>query len=296
VREVAARIAAVTPERRSRAAWTRGGVAGAGIVTAVLVAGLAAVGAVGDPLSYVSGAAARVTGEAGHKQASLQVVSSDPATSQYQTTTTTTRLSESSITVGGSASDSATLSGQTKTAGGTMTYTVYTDSGCSAGARSAGTVTVTNGKVPDSSMLTFNTPGTSYWQAVYSGDAANSGSSSACTSEKLTVAKASPQIGTSFNLTVNKNGTATAYDTAKLSGATPTAVGTVTYTVYTNNTCTAGGRSAGTVTVTNGVVPNSNALSFTTGTYYWVAAYSGDANNNPVSGACGGEVMTPKLP
>jgi hypothetical protein len=41
-------------------------------------------------------------------------------------------------------------------------------------------------------------------------------------------------------------------------------------------------------------VPKSNTLSFASGTYYWIAAYSGDANNNAVSSTCGSEVMTLK--
>ena len=45
------------------------------------------------------------------------------------------------------------------------------------------------------------------------------------------------------------------FDTAVLTGATATAGGTVTYTAYTNNTCTTGAIPAGTMTVTNGVVP-----------------------------------------
>jgi hypothetical protein len=54
-------------------------------------------------------------------------------------------------------------------------------------------------------------------------------------------------------------------------------------------------RSAGTMTVINGTVQQSNTLSFTSGTYYWIAAYSDDANNNAVTSACGSEVMTLKL-
>jgi hypothetical protein len=293
VRELAQRVAAAAPERRSRAGWACGGVAGAGIVTAALALALALVGAARYPVSFVSGVATRVSGDAvlgGQKQASLRMVSMDAASSQYQTTTISTQLSASAISPGGSAYDTATLSGQTKTAGGTVTYAVYTNSSCTAGARSAGTVTVTKGHVPNSNALTFNTPGTFYWQAVYSGDAANSGSSSDCTSEVLKVAN-TPRVTTSLFLTViNKN--ATAYDKATLSGATANAGGTVTYTVYTNSSCTAGARSAGTVTVTNGQVPQSNTLSFTNGTYYWIAAYSGDANNNAASSACGSEIMS----
>jgi hypothetical protein len=95
-------------------------------------------------------------------------------------------LSDNRLEAGQLAYDTATLSGETKTAGGTVTYTVYTNSSCSAGARSAGKVTVTNGKVPNSNSLSF-TVGTYFWQAVYSGDANNSGSSSTCGSERLLI-------------------------------------------------------------------------------------------------------------
>ena len=71
------------------------------------------------------------------------------------------------------------------------------------------------------------------------------------------------------------------FDTAVLTGATATAGGTVTYTAYTNNTCTTGAIPAGTKTVTNHIVPNSDPITFTTaGTFFWQAVYSGDANNN----------------
>jgi hypothetical protein len=86
-----------------------------------------------------------------------------------------TTLSASSITVGGSVHDSATLSGATADAGGTVTYTVYDNNTCTSNAndRNAGTVTVVNGVVPDSNTLQFNSVGTFYWQASYSGDANN---------------------------------------------------------------------------------------------------------------------------
>src|SRR5206468_1485586 len=88
-----------------------------------------------------------------------------------------TKFSASSIDVKQSAHDSATLSGATADAGGTVTYTVYTDNTCSSKAV-AGTdidaqpaaVTVTNGSVPDSAAVQFLKAGTYYWQASYSDD------------------------------------------------------------------------------------------------------------------------------
>jgi hypothetical protein len=105
-----------------------------------------------------------------------------------------TALSASSITTGASVRDSATLTGVTATAGGTVTYSVYGNSACSGVAQDAGTKTVTNGVVPDSNALVFNTAGDFYWQAVYSGDQSNGGATSPCTSEHLTVS-APPSAG-----------------------------------------------------------------------------------------------------
>jgi hypothetical protein len=231
------------------------------------------------------------SGDANNATASSPCVS-ETLTIGKTTPSIATTLSASSITVGGTASDSATLSGVTSTAGGTVTYTVYTNNTCTTGATSAGTVTVTNGAVPGSNTLTFNTAGTFFWQAAYSGDANNATASSACSSEQLTVAKTAPSIATTLSATsITAGGTAS--DSAKLTGATSTAGGTVTYTAYSDSSCTMNPQAAGTVTVTNGVVPNSNSLTFNTaGTFYWQAAYSGDANNATISSTCASETLT----
>jgi len=98
-----------------------------------------------------------------------------------------TLLSQSSVSVGTAVHDSATLSGETSDAGGTVTYSVYNDSGCSTKVADGGTVAVTDGAVPNSSGVTLNTAGTYYWQARYSGDPNNAPALSTCTDEKLVV-------------------------------------------------------------------------------------------------------------
>jgi hypothetical protein len=210
----------------------------------------------------------------------------------------TTTLSAETIVVGGTVHDSASLTGATADAGGTVTYTVYSDSTCTTSYADAGTKTVTNGVVPDSNAITFNSTGDFYWQASYSGDANNDPALSVCTSEHLVVNKKSPSIATTLSTeTVEVGGSVS--DSATLSNATANAGGTVTYTVYTDTACTTGAQSAGTVNVTNGVVPDSNAITFNTaGDYYWQAVYSGDANNNPATSVCTSEhlVVTKKSP
>ncbi|MET9270311.1 hypothetical protein [Kribbella sp. NPDC003557] len=210
----------------------------------------------------------------------------------------TTTLSAETVVVGGSVHDSATLTGASANAGGTVTYTVYSDSTCSTSFADAGTKTVTNGVVPDSNAVTFNSTGDFYWQAAYSGDANNDPATSVCTSEHLVVNKKSPSIATTLSAeTIEVGGSV--HDSATLSNATANAGGTVTYTVYTDSACSTGAQSAGTVNVTNGVVPDSNAITFNTaGDFYWQAAYSGDANNNAAMSVCTSEhlVVTKKNP
>ena len=203
--------------------------------------------------------------------------------------TISTTLSSASITAGSTANDSSTLTGATATAGGTVTYSYYTNNTCTLTKAAAGTETVTNGVVPNSTTITFNTAGTFYWQAVYSGDTNNNGATSSCTAgnnEQLSVTKASPTIATTLSAASITAGS-TAYDTSNLSGASGTAGGTVVYSYYTNNTCTLTKAAAGTETVTNGVVPNSTTITFNTvGTFYWQAVYSGDTNNNAPTSSC----------
>ena len=67
----------------------------------------------------------------------------------------------------------------------------------------------------------------------------------------------------------------------------------MTYTVYSNDTCSTSAGSGGTVTVSGGVVPASGAVTLTTpGTYYWQASYSGDTTNAASTSTCGSEVET----
>src|SRR3974390_3837916 len=100
--------------------------------------------------------------------------------------------------------------------------------------------------------------------------------------------QASPTISTTLSASsIGLGGTAN--DTSVLSGAgASTGTATVTYSYYTNNTCTVGQVNLAPVTVgPTGSVPNSSTVTFTSaGTYYWQAVYSGDANNNGASSPC----------
>src|SRR5712672_2547822 len=98
--------------------------------------------------------------------------------------------------------------------------------------------------------------------------------SSALSTPTLTTGLSAPVIE------LGAGGTAAAHDTASLNGATPTAGGTVTYKLYMDETCATPSIAPvvnETVTVMNGVVPDSSNVVFTAShDYYWQAAYSGD--------------------
>jgi hypothetical protein len=92
-------------------------------------------------------------------------------------------------------------------------------------------------------------------------------------------------------------GTVGETDRATLSGTNvATAIGTVTYDLFSNPTCTASSKvfSGGTVGVTGGAAAPSATVTtaLAQGTYYWEAAYSGDAHDMPSTSACGSEVLT----
>jgi hypothetical protein len=112
--------------------------------------------------------------------------------------------SGATITVkeGAAVTDNGTLSGtNSANATGKVSYKVYSDTQCSKEVASAGTVEVTGGKIPASEAKTL-AAGTYYWQASYTGDAANEKSSSTCGAEVETVEATS--TGTCGNTKVGK--------------------------------------------------------------------------------------------
>ena len=224
-----------------------------------------------------------------------------------------TSLSPNPVLVGDMVHDSATLTGATSIAGGTVDYRYYSDlASCEAdtvawpspptGGTSAGTVTV-NGSVPNSPDVTFPVEGTYYWAAFYTGDPSNRSAASDCTTETLPVDKRKPAIDTKLSRPWVIAGRPV-QDTARLTGSSSNAGGTVYYRYYTSlGACWADaatwtgteplhGYSAGAVTVMNGNVPASSIVRIgRPGKYYWAAFYTGDINNEPAASKCSREVL-----
>jgi len=194
----------------------------------------------------------------------------------------------SSITValGTSVHDTSTLSGATPTAGGTVQYQVFSDAQCSSLLSDAGTADVVNATPGDSNDVTFNHAGTFYWQADYSGDANNDPATSACNLEIVVVNQNIPTITTNASASVVIGGQI--HDTATLAGGFgPT--GSITFSLYGPDDATCASTAVFTSTVPvngNGDYLSGSFTPATAGTYRWIAAYSGDADNAPVSGGC----------
>src|SRR5207247_902778 len=122
----------------------------------------------------------------------------------------------------------ATLQDASADAGGTVKYVYYSslaacndegNSFASPGGTSAGEKTVTNGLVPDSDEASFNSAGSFYWRAWYSGDDNNNPASSGCQEEVLLVI--SPGISISkdpSSQTIRNPGTASWTITVKNTG------------------------------------------------------------------------------
>ncbi|MDP5225924.1 MULTISPECIES: hypothetical protein [Arthrobacter] len=206
-------------------------------------------------------------------------------------TVATVLVPASPITVGGTIHDTATLSGATATAGGTVTYKYYSNNTCTGGTQVGLPVTVTNGVVPNSDPVTFTTAGTYYWQAIYSGDPDNAKASSPCTSEQLVVNKAQPTVSTNQDLIPNDNFVLS-------SGYNPS--GSITFNLYAPGDAMCTGPVVLTQTVTvsgNGTYSTTNSTVHATlvGTYRWMSTFTpgaSDVNNLPVTSGCGVESFT----
>ena len=224
---------------------------------------------------------------------------SDPLTVSPEQPTLSTQLSATTMAVGGSAYDTAVLSGGAANAGGTVTYLVYNNDTCSSGSgglvATLGPVSVTDGSVLDSPDWTATAAGAYYFVASYSGDASDTTAVSGCATEPLTVSPDQPSVSTQLSTATVVLGGAV-HDSATLSGASAGASGTVTYLVYDNDTCAGGAglvATLGPVSVTNGSVANSPDWTATAaGAYYFVASYSGDADNTTTTSGCAAEPLT----
>jgi len=215
-----------------------------------------------------------------------------------QATPSITTTASGTVPVGGSISDSATLSGGFQP-GGTITFKLYGpgDTTCQT-AIATSTATVNGNGSYSSATFSTSAVGTYNWTASYGGDADNAAAGpTACGDEPVTVTKASPSITTTASASVPAGGKIS--DSATLSGGfKPT--GTITFKLYGPGDTTCQTAIATSTATVNGNGTYNSAV-FTTvgaGTYNWTASYGGDVNNNSAGPtACGDEPVkvTPQV-
>jgi hypothetical protein len=219
------------------------------------------------------------------------------------------------ITAGGLDSDTASLSNASPSAppGGTVDYRYYaseadcqSDVGAFPGASpSEGTdvntvdLSENGGSVPVSASVSFPTAGTYYWAAFYSGDSNNEPAASGC--EKLDVQAPTSLTGTAGG-SVALGGGGMLSDSAMLSGGSNPG-GTITFYLFapgvtplpddTNNVYSDSLSVSGTGIYTTAFGANPGGyLPAATGTYQWLAVYSGDDTDTSSGTAFGSDPQT----
>jgi hypothetical protein len=191
---------------------------------------------------------------------------------------------------------------------GTVTFRYYSSTAdCTAdtngtGGSSGGSGNVTSGSAHGSAVQ-FNSAGTFYWRAFYSGATNINASSSSCSDEVLTVQKGSPTVASDPRLIPQ--------DHASIAGilAGGTTQATITFSLWgpDNATCDASdaahpalyseqqnvsGTGTQTFTTSNSGDPTSNPAGFrltsasALGVYHWSVDYSGDEVNNANNRDC----------
>jgi Protein of unknown function (DUF3494). len=196
--------------------------------------------------------------------------------------TTTTLLSATTITIGGSITDTATVTNAGVTPTGTVIFKVSSDGGATFAAFGA-TGTLNGSGQATSASYTPTPAGTYYFQAVYSGDANYPGSQSGTTAEPLVVnplvpgktASVTATLLSATSITIGDN----VIDAATVTGTGVTPTGTVIFKVSPDGTTFTAFGATKTLDGSGKATSDSYTPALT-GTYYFLAIYSGDANYN----------------
>ena len=268
----------------------------------------------GGPTANVTGVwhwTASYSGDANNNGAT-SLCSSEPVTITKATPGISTTPQPASATVGSTTlNDKVTLSGLVDpvTSGpgvGKITVKLYapTHSTCIGTAAFTQVITATsgNGTYATTGGPTADVTGVWHWTASYSGDANNNGATSLCSSEPVTITKATPGISTSPQPASATVGSTTLNDKVTLSGlvdpvTSGPGVGQITVKLYapTHSTCIGTAAFTQVITATSGngtYTTTGGPTAETAGTWHWTASYSGDANNNVATSLCSSEPVT----
>jgi hypothetical protein len=216
--------------------------------------------------------------------------SGEPVTVTKATPTVSTAQQPATAGIGSSIADQATVPGGYNPTG-TVTFNLYDNSSATGSALFTDTEPLSNGSATSNGYATTAT-GTYYWVATYNGDANNNTASSGTADEPVTVTKATPSVSTTQQPATAVIGSSIA-DKATLSNSYQ-ATGTVTFKLYGNASATGSPLFTDTEPLSSGSATSAGYPATGTGTFYWVATYNGDANNNAASSGPADEPVTVK--
>ena len=208
----------------------------------------------------------------------------------------TSTVPATATTAGNPISDTATFSGVPQGADaptGSVTFNAYgpNDATCSNPPAFTTTASLSGaGTSASSGNFTPPVPGTYRWTASYGGDSNYSSQTTTCNdpNETVVVNQAIPSLSSTASPSVTVGGAVS--DTATLSGGDNPS-GTVMFKLFGPGDPTCVGSPIFTSKVNtvngNGTYASDPFTASTSGTYRWVVTYSGDANNQGASAACG---------
>ena len=232
---------------------------------------------------------ATYSGDSNNNPASSPCNSPNESVVVSQATPTLTTVASGAVTVGGNVSDAGTLAGGVSPTG-SITFDLYgpNDATCTGAIAFTANIPVAGNGVYNSGNFAPATAGTYRWVANYSGDTNNAAATSPCNSpnESVVVNQAAPTLTTQSSANISLGGNVS--DAGTLAGgASPT--GSITFDLYGPNDATCTGAIAFTANIPvagNGVYNSGNFMPTLTGTYRWVANYSGDTNNAAANSPC----------
>jgi hypothetical protein len=230
-------------------------------------------------------------GDANNEPFSLECEADGQTSSVAKASPGLTATATSTVVVGNTITDKATISGGFSP-GGQIVFRAYGPGDATCGDTAAYEATVSvNGNGAYSPAGFAPGPGLYRWTVEYKGDSDNGTASLGCnaTGQSSTVTKASPGLTGSASSGVV--GTAIHDEVTVTGGSSPG--GEVTFKVYgpEDASCTTELKTMK-VAVTGGKATSEDFLTQQAGEFRWTASYGGDANNEAVSLGCNASGQT----
>jgi hypothetical protein len=196
------------------------------------------------------------------------------------------------VPAGTSVHDKAIVAGTFGVPTGSVTFTFFSNSGCTGQGTPTGTITVdATGAAHPSDSTAALTPGGYSFRARYNGNINYTAGDSNC--EPLSVGQVAPTVITDIHNAAHAPVTnvpagTSVHDKATVSGSFGVPTGTVSFTFFTDSACAGQGTPMGTIAVdaTGAAHPSDSTTPPTPGGYGFRARYNGDVNYTATNSSC----------